>query len=232
MAMGMALKARIAGLLYVLLICCGMFAELFVRGGFYVAGDAAATAERIRDGEQLFRLGMAADILVGLFYLVVVVVLYEATRVTSRTIALTAASFGAVGVAVFAANLAVFFSALLFAQSGAAIADADAFALTSMRLHGAGYRIAMVFFGVHLLLVGALIASSTYLPRWLGGLWVLGGATRIGFFLMTFASPVLVEPYRRFLTAPGAIAEIVMALWLAVFAVNAAKWSAKAEVAN
>lgn len=232
MGSGIALKARVAGLLYVLLILGGVFAEVFVRGSFLVAGDAAATAARIRDGEQLFRLGITADIAVGLSYLVVVVVLYEATRITNRTVALVAACFGGVGVAVFAANLVVFFASLLFAQSGATIADADALALTSLRLHGAGYRIAMVFFGFHLLLVGSLIAASSYLPRWLGALWMLGGATRIGFFLMTFAAPAMVEPVRRFLTAPGSIAEIVMALWLTVFAVNAVKWRAQAEVAD
>ncbi len=56
------LKARIAGLLYLIVIVGGIFAEIFVRGRLVVHGDAAATAHSILTHELLYRLGFAAEI--------------------------------------------------------------------------------------------------------------------------------------------------------------------------
>ena len=58
-------RARIAGLLYVIVIAGGIFAELGVRGRLVVAGDAAATAQNIAAHELLYRLGFAVEV----FYL-------------------------------------------------------------------------------------------------------------------------------------------------------------------
>jgi hypothetical protein len=55
--------ARIAGVLYLINIACGMFGELFVRGHLVVAGDAVATAHRIMTSEFLFRCGIAGDLI-------------------------------------------------------------------------------------------------------------------------------------------------------------------------
>ena len=56
------LKARIAGIFYLI---CGMaysFADGTVRGKLVVAGDAAATAHNILTHEPLYRLGFAAEL--------------------------------------------------------------------------------------------------------------------------------------------------------------------------
>ena len=50
------LYSRIAGMLYLLIIAAGLFAE-FVRERFIVPGDAAATASNITSDAFLFRLG-------------------------------------------------------------------------------------------------------------------------------------------------------------------------------
>jgi hypothetical protein len=55
--------ARIGGVLYLLIIAAGLFAEAFVRNRLVVPGDAAATASNITRHAFLFRLGIAADVL-------------------------------------------------------------------------------------------------------------------------------------------------------------------------
>ena len=40
--------ARVAGLLYLIIIIAGIFAEFFVRQSLFVPGDAAATAQNIK----------------------------------------------------------------------------------------------------------------------------------------------------------------------------------------
>jgi hypothetical protein len=48
------LKARIAGVLYLIIIVAASFAELFVRGRLVVGGDAGATATNILAHEPLY----------------------------------------------------------------------------------------------------------------------------------------------------------------------------------
>ncbi|MBK9532275.1 MAG: DUF4386 family protein [Chitinophagaceae bacterium] len=50
--------ARIAGLLYLIVIATGLFAEVFVRQALKVSEDALATANNIQSSEMLFRLGL------------------------------------------------------------------------------------------------------------------------------------------------------------------------------
>jgi hypothetical protein len=53
--------ARAAGLLYLIIIVLGLFAEIFVRSSIITPGDATATAGSILGAEGLFRAGFLAD---------------------------------------------------------------------------------------------------------------------------------------------------------------------------
>jgi hypothetical protein len=55
-------QARIAGVLYLIVIAGGIFAELFVRGRLVVHGDAAATAHNIMAHQLLYRMGFAVEL--------------------------------------------------------------------------------------------------------------------------------------------------------------------------
>jgi Domain of unknown function (DUF4386) len=48
--------------LYLIIIIIGALGEVVVRGGLIVSGDAAATAEKIRSSEFLWRVGIAAEL--------------------------------------------------------------------------------------------------------------------------------------------------------------------------
>ena len=56
------LYARLGGVLYLIIIVIGGLGEMLVRGTLIVPGDAAATAERIRASELLWRTGIAAEL--------------------------------------------------------------------------------------------------------------------------------------------------------------------------
>ena len=69
--------ARIAGLLYLIVIICGIFAEKYVRFTLVDLNDSAVTAQNIGNQEFLFRMGFVADLIMQLAYFLLPVVLYQ-----------------------------------------------------------------------------------------------------------------------------------------------------------
>jgi hypothetical protein len=92
--------------------------------------------------------------------------------------------------------------------------------MTPFRIH------TLVFFGFYCLIIGYLVIVSTFLPRALGVMMILGG---MGW--LTFASPALSSlfPYNL---APGIIAETALTLWLLARGVDGAKWTSMSRHAT
>ena len=72
--------ARTAGLLYLMVILFGVFAELYVRSGLVVPGDAAETARNIRAHRELFRLGFVSDLLMQASFFFLALAFYRLLR--------------------------------------------------------------------------------------------------------------------------------------------------------
>src|SRR5512141_2992650 len=71
------LYARVAGLLYLIVIVAGIFAEIFVRSRLVVASDTAATAHNIVTHELLYRFGFAAELIEILCGVFLALIFYE-----------------------------------------------------------------------------------------------------------------------------------------------------------
>jgi hypothetical protein len=226
--------ARIAGVLYLIVIVAGGWAQLFVRAHLIVRDDAAATAANILAREPLFRLGFAADLIGVVCYVGVVFILYELLKPVGRSVSLLAAFFGMAGNAIFAINLLNHLAAAIVLDNAHALAafrpdQLQALALVFLKLHTQGYLIVMVFFGFYLALLGVLICRSAFLPRILGALLVVGGLADVAGSFAVFISTAFAANFSPAATALGGIAEIALALWLLVVGVNAAKWLEQAD---
>lgn len=216
-----ATLARTAGLLYLIVAATGGFAELYVRTGALVPGDAAATAANIAESAALFRAGFAADLLNIACFLLVGLTMHALLKAVDPRVALAMLVSNAVAVAVMAANLLNHLGALLAATSpdyAAAFGgqSADALALMFLDLHGHGYTIAQVFFGLWLLPLGWLIHQSGMLPRALGVLVMLGCAGYLADVTAVLLTPDYESSLSPILVWPAAIAEISLLLWLLV----------------
>ena len=95
---------RLGGLLYLAIILLGLFGELGVRGALTVPGDAAATARAIAAAPGLWRAGIAADLLMHVLDLPVILVLYWMLKPVGKGLAQLATAFNLVQTAVLAAN--------------------------------------------------------------------------------------------------------------------------------
>jgi Domain of unknown function (DUF4386) len=100
----------------------------------------------------------------------------------------------------------------------------QALALLFLKVNDRGAGMALVFFGFYALLTGYLIIKSTFLPRILGVVSVLGGLGWLSFLYQPLAHRLF--PYVVALALLGSLAEI---LWLLVFGVNEQRWKEQAS---
>jgi hypothetical protein len=188
---------RLAGLLYLAIIICGISAEVLFRGPLVDFGDAAATASAIRNAVGTFRLAIAADIVMAAADAALAILLYVIFRPVAPVLALAAMVFRLIQSAMIAMNLMHMQSALLLITGAPDLAapQAEAMALHALNLHAHGYDLGLVFFAVNSLLTGILIWISGLFPRVIGaGIAVAGGVYLIGSSLRFFA-PALFDTF-------------------------------------
>lgn len=227
------LRARVAGIFYLLTIVTGVFAEVFVRGALVVRDDAAATATNILSHEPLYRLGLAADFVMLACYIAVTLLLYDLFRPVGRSLSLLAGFFSLIGIAVLAVNCLNHIAPLVFLGGANSLSAFDptqlqALALVSLRMHARGYTVSGVFFGIYCLMLGYLVFRSGFLPRVLGALMAIGGLSYLTNSFALFLSPALAARLPDIMVL-GGVAELSLCVWLTVAAVNVSKWEEKAE---
>ena len=201
--------ARVAGVLYLLLIVFGIFAEMFVRQSLIVAGDAATTASNILASEGLFRLGFMSDILMILTFLLLPLAFYVLLKPVGKRLASLVVILVSVSVPLMLVNMLLYVAPLVL-LSGAdylSVFSADqlnALAMSTFDLYTSGVMIATLFHGLWLLPLGYLVYKSGYFPRVLGVFLMLAC---LGFVIETVQ--YFLAPGFEAITYPAMILEIV-----------------------
>jgi hypothetical protein len=227
--------ARIAGVLYLINIACGIFGEIFVRSHLLVPGDAVATAHKIMASEFLFRCGLAGDLIMHITDVPMTVIFYVLLRPVSRDLSLLAALFGMLQTAVLCANKLTLVMVLLLLGHSNYLKVFDpsqlqALAYLSLTLHESGFGVGLIFFGVSCLVTGYLLFRSGYFPRTLGVLQAIAG---VSYLINSFAqllSPALAERLFPAIVLPAFIGELGTCLWLIVKGVNISKWNERVRM--
>jgi hypothetical protein len=220
-------KARIIGVIYLLTLVTGLFAQGFVSERLVVDGNAAATAANILAQRNLFEWGFTAYLVEMTSQIAMTALFYDLLKPAGETVSLVAAFLG-LGGCVIKTVSRLFYIAPLFVLGGAGYLKVfgreqlEALALLFLKVNDRGAGIALAFFGFYAILTGYLIIKSTYLPRILGIVSVIAGAG-----WLTFLYPPL--GYRLFFyIAPfGLLGALGLIVWLLVFGVNEQRWQEK-----
>src|SRR5271169_5866514 len=85
--------ARIAGVLYLFITILSIFVHFYIPAQLIVPGDAATTANKIMASEGLFRMGIAAELVLLLSEIGVSVLLYVILKPVNKTLSIIAAVF-------------------------------------------------------------------------------------------------------------------------------------------
>ena len=227
--------ARIGGILYLMIIVAGAFGEIFVRGTLIVSGDAASTASNIMASQSLWRIGMAGDILVHVLDIPLMLALYVILKPVNKNLALLAVLFNLIQTAVLAANKLNLLMPLLLLLGNAdylkSFEPNQLYALVqlSVRLHGYGFGMGLIFFGFACLVLGYLIYRSGYLPPILGILMAIAGLSYLTNSFALLLAPAFSSMIVPAILAPALVGEVSLALWLLVKGVNAEKWARRAQ---
>ena len=201
-------------------------------GTLVVDGDAAATATNILAHKSLFQLAFAVFLIEMACQIAMTALFYDLLKPAGRSVSLVAAFLGLAG-SVIKTSSRVFFIVPLFVLGGAhylsvfSAEQLQALALLFLKVNDRGAGVALVFFGFYALLTGYLIIRSTFLPRILGVLSVVGGLGWLSFLYLPLGHRAF--PYVAVFALLGAAALIV---WLLIFGVNVQRWKEQASAAG
>jgi hypothetical protein len=223
------LYARIAGILYLVIILMGICAEALVRNKLFVSGDANATANNIMHADFLWKMGITADLIMHICDLPVMIILYYLLKPVSKKLALLNLSFNLIQTAVLVLNKLNLLAALFF------LGDAEylksftpdqlhTLSYLSIKLHDFGFGIGLIFFGFVCLLEGYLIFRSVYFPKTIGVLMTVAG---ICYLTNSFVLILAPQFSSIALLMPCLLAELSFSLWLIFKGVNLSIWKQK-----
>jgi hypothetical protein len=220
--------ARLAGVFYLLVAVCGIFAQLYARASVYVPGDAAATAHNIAEHSTLFRYGFVADLVTATSFVFVGMTLYLLFKHVNKDVAAALMVFVAIGTGMILVNLSFQFAALLVATDpsyAAALGSggSDALALLLVDMHHYGYLTAGILFGLWLLPLGYLAFTSGLFPRVLGVALMIACLCYLVDTVTGFLLPDIAPAVSTIVVTPAAIAEFWTVGYLLLIGVRAPK---------
>lgn len=210
---------RIAGALYLVVVLAGMFCLA------YVPSQTGTTLVEAGAQAGLFRLGIAAFLVMQVAFLLLPLALYRVLAEVDGRAAVLMVALAAVSVPIGLVAVTHRLEALPLLQGAGANAGeaAQAAFAVCIQRYGHELRIASLFWGLWLLPFGWLVLRSGRLPRALGLLLILGGVGYVvkvfGGLMPGFSGSALAN----YATLPAALGEIGSCLWLLVFGARAGR---------
>lgn len=210
---------RFAGLLYVVTSIVGFFAMGYVPDKLIVGGNPAATANNIAASQMLFRLGITGELIGQAGFIFVALALYDLLKGVNQRQASLMVLLIVVSIPIALLNELNSIAALVLVRgtdlSVLEKAQREALAMLFLKLHGQGFVVAEMFWGLWLFPLAILVYKSRFLPRFLG-VWL----ALAGFAWVTLSvAGILLPQYQNKVysySQPAIFGEIAFMLWLLI----------------
>ncbi len=216
--------ARLTGLGYLIIFISGFFANFYTLEGMIVDGNAQLTAQNIASQIELFQLGVASFSIMILVDILLAFPLYRLLKSTDKKWAKASSIIRVINGMVFLVALAHLFEIIPLAQNGAIAAEGSVMDL--LEEFNTMWNIGLLFFGVHVLILGWLIFQSVHFPGIIGLLLQFAGIA-----YLTDSGAQLILPYYQdyqtlfeiMVIGGGVIGEFSLTLWLLIKGVKELK---------
>ena len=210
--------AKIAGYGFLVSFVGAILTTLFV-DNLIVPGDAATTASNIMASGLPFRIGIVSWLIVIIGDVVRAWALYVFFKQVSKSLALLAAWFMLIHVAILGIailNLLLGTTLLGGADYSTALGTGQVYALVLLFLNGYrhGFLIGLFFFSLHLGILGYLVYRSGFVPRILSILLIVASSGYLVNSVGRILFPNYPEMIWTVLAVPCFIGESALIVWL------------------
>jgi len=195
----------IAGLGLALIVVLATFGNFLAVQPLITFGDAAKTAEDILNSEALFRWGIASLILAAVLDMIVAIALLALFEPVSRYVSTMGALFRV-------AYTAVFLVAIIQLVMALGLLGDPTQAMRAIEAYNTVWLVGLIFFGIHLVLIGYLAYRSGYMAKIFGVLLVIAG---MGYLVDGFGT-VLVPNYSINIAQFTFVGEAALMFWLLI----------------
>src|SRR6266508_4457851 len=213
----LARAAIIAGIGLLIMVITAPFAELYVLPKLIVPANAAETVRNIIANQTLFTSAIFGYLITFICDLVVAWALYIFLKQVNKNLSLITAGFRWVytGIALFALLNLVTVLRLSNISDILPILQPDqlhAQVMLSLNTFRTQWHFGLLFFGIHLGLLGYLVFRSKYIPKILGVLLTIAG---LGYVLTTL-KPYLFPTVNLDFAEYTFYGELIFMLWLLI----------------
>ena len=218
---------KLTGLIYLLIAIIGGFSIGYMPNEIFVPGDGSATTQNIINNINLFRLGIIGDIFVLIFEVLLTVMLYRLFKPVSSTIAMVATFARLAMSIIMGINLINYLVPLLILNKAGYFIGIESNELNSvviifMEAHKFGEYIWQLFFGLHLIALGYLVFKSSYFPKILGILMMIGSIGYAGdsFVRLLLINNDIISYLTTVLLVAAVLGELAFTFWLLIKRIN------------
>src|SRR5258706_3137075 len=212
--------ARLGGLLFIVAMVTGLFAEFYVRfpSKLIVIGDAAKTASNIMANERLYRIGIANNIITFAIDVVLIWALYVLLRPVNRNLTLLAVFFRLLETTLACVAIINYYVAMQFVSETDHLKAFDLNQIQALSIlhntYALTFIVVAIFLGLGSTVFNYLLLKSGYIPKVLAA-W--GIFSSLLLLISQFAIVIFPEVEKTIIPAcygPIAIDEIALGFWL------------------
>ena len=223
--------ARIAGIGYLVIFVTGIFANFFVLESIVVPNNAASTFNNILENTSQFRLGFLSFVIMVAFDVVLTWALYLIFEPVNKNLSLFGAWFRLVNTAIFGVALFALFN-VLHLTSGVEYLNAfepsqlQARVMLAIENFNYIWLIGLLFFGIHLAVLGYLILKSKFIANFIGILLMIASLGYVADSAAHFMIPNYDDykaVFSMIVVIPGVVGELSLTLWLLIKGVKQRK---------
>jgi hypothetical protein len=204
--------ALIAGLAIFIMAMAAPFAEIYAFPKFFVPGKAAETAKNILANQGLFRVCIFSYLITFVCDLIAAWALYLLLKPVNEDLSFLSALFRFVYAVIALAALTNLVSILGLLRSDFESDQWYNHIMSSLDAFKSGWYFGIIFFGIHLGLLGFLVFKSHYIPRILGLFLIVAGLGYLINGLKPYLFPTINLDFAKF-TFYG---ELIFMLWLLI----------------
>jgi hypothetical protein len=210
--------ARVAGVLYLLIVITGLFNLMYVPSRTIVPGNAAETAGKILAQESLYRIDIVVGLISTVLFMFLALVLYQLFKETDHGQAALMLILVLVQIPQSFVSELLQIGALELLRGVGFLGALDTpqreiMAMFLLHLNSKGTALSELFWGLWLFPLALLVFRSGFLPRFLSIWLTVNGVAYVAMSATGLLMPAHAQLVDK-IAFPALLGELTFALWL------------------